>query len=118
VTPVLAYRAQLATLAEKASSGEQWLHELKYDGYRIACIVEHGQVRLLSRRDRDWTESFPEIAAAARELPVESAILDGEVAIVLPDGTTSFRALQNAFSGGPRDGLTYFGIRLDADRMA
>lgn len=82
---------------------------MKFDGYRIACTVAGGKVRLESRRNNDWTSRFPEIAAAAKRLPVESVMLDGEVAIVVPSGLTSFQALQNAFfSGAARDGLTYF----------
>jgi bifunctional non-homologous end joining protein LigD len=108
VPPLPPFRAQLATLAERAPRGEQWLHELKYDGYRIGCLIDGALIQLQSRRDRDWTASFPEIAEAARQLPVKSAILDGEVACLRPNGTTSFQDLQNAFSGGSRDGLTYF----------
>ena len=103
-----AYRAQLAESAARPPSGGEWLHELKYDGYRIGCTIERGQVRLIGRSGRDWTASFPEVVAAAARLPVKSALLDGEVAIVLPNGTTSLQALQQALSGGPRDGLTYF----------
>lgn len=106
--PLPPFRAQLATLAEEAPRGPQWLHELKYDGYRIGCLIDGEGIVLQSRRDRDWTASFPEVVEAARQLNVQSAILDGEVAVVLPNGTTSFQALQNAFSGAPRDGLTYF----------
>ncbi|RYZ07618.1 MAG: DNA ligase D [Myxococcales bacterium] len=106
--PLPPYRAQLATLAEDAPSGEQWLHELKYDGYRIGCLIESDDIQLQSRRERDWTASFPEVVEGARALGVQSAILDGEVAVVLPNGTTSFQALQNVFSGASRDGLTYF----------
>jgi bifunctional non-homologous end joining protein LigD len=115
------YRAQLASLSEQAPSGDEWLHELKYDGYRIGCRIDQGQVQLLSRRERDWTDSFPEIVAGAQDLAVKSALLDGEIAIVLPDGTTSFQALQNAFSGAARDGLTYFVfdlLHLDGRNMA
>ena len=102
------FRAQLATLTTSPPSGEQWLHELKYDGYRMGCEIDHGSVRLISRRGREWTSSFPELVAAVQALALESALLDGEVAIVLPNGTTSFQALQNAFAGGARTGLTYF----------
>ncbi len=100
--PLPAYRPQLALLVEEAPEGAEWLHEVKYDGYRIGCAVEDGRTTLWSRRGNDWTARLPEIAAAARALPVRSALLDGEVAAVLPDGRTSFQALQNAFSGGPR----------------
>lgn len=103
-----AYHPQLATLVDEAPSGDAWLHELKYDGYRIGCAIEQGKVRLESRRGHDWTKQFPEIVAAAQRLPVKSALLDGEVAVVSASGQTSFQALQNAFSGASREGLTYF----------
>jgi len=102
------YRAQLATLVDEAPSDPRFIHELKYDGYRIGCIIQRGEVRLESRRGNDWTAQFPELVAAAEKLSVRDAMLDGEVAIVLPDGRTSFQALQNAFAGSPRQGLTYF----------
>jgi len=101
------YRPQLAALVAAPPEGAGWVHETKYDGYRIGCAIERGQVTLWSRRGKDWTAQFPEVAAAARALAVRSALLDGEVAAVLPDGRTSFQALQNAFSGGSRT-LRYF----------
>lgn len=85
---------------------------MKFDGYRIACIIEEGRVRLESRRNNDWTAKFAEIVAAAKQLPVQSALFDGEVAIVAASGVTSFQSLQNAFSGAPRQGLTYFAFDL------
>lgn len=105
------YRAQLALLVDHAPDGPEWIHETKYDGYRIGCAVERGRATLWSRRGKDWTREFPEVAAAASRLPVRSALLDGEVAAVLPDGRTSFQALQNAFSGGARR-LLYFAFDL------
>ena len=65
-------------------------------------------MRLQSRRQNDWTRKFPEVVAAAVQLPVQAALLDGEVAIVLPNGKTSSQALQNSFTGGAREGLVYF----------
>jgi bifunctional non-homologous end joining protein LigD len=105
------FEPQLATLVTRAPDGPAWLHELKYDGYRIGCRLDRGEVRLLSRRGKDWTEAFPEVCAAARKLGAERALLDGEVAVVLPDGRTSFQALQNFF-GGQRAGLCYFAFDL------
>jgi bifunctional non-homologous end joining protein LigD len=98
---------QLATLVATAPEGDQWLHEQKFDGYRILAELDGGRVTLLSRRFRDWTAELPTIAAAVAELPCRTAQLDGEVAAVLPDGRTSFQALQNAFGerGAP---LCYF----------
>jgi bifunctional non-homologous end joining protein LigD len=81
---------------------------MKYDGYRIGCRVEGRTVTLISRNGKDWTDAFPEVAQAAARLGVREALLDGEIAIMLPDGRTSFQALQNAFAGGARRGLVYF----------
>ena len=98
---------QLATLVDQAPEGEAWLNEMKYDGYRILARVDHGRVVLLSRNGRDWTDHFPAVAKAAGQLPVERAMLDGEVAVLLPSGTTSFQALQNFLSGAHSDRLVY-----------
>ena len=102
------YRPQLAQLEKEPPEGSGWVHEVKYDGYRIGCAVEGGRATLWSRRGKDWTAQFPEIAAAAARLPVRTALLDGEVAVVLPDGRTSFQALQNVLSTGPGAELAYF----------
>jgi len=98
---------QLATLVSQAPSGEGWLHEMKYDGYRILARLDHGRVTLLSRNGRDWTDKFPTIAEAVGHLPAERAMLDGEVAVLQPDGTTSFQALQNFLSGTGPGQLVY-----------
>lgn len=89
---------QLATLIKEAPDGEDWLHEIKFDGYRMLCRIEKGKVRFISRNGKDWTTRFRTLGEAARELPVESAIIDGEVVVIQPNGTTSFQALQNALN--------------------
>ena len=101
-------------LVDEPPAGKQWLHEIKFDGYRIACILRGGKVRLESRRNVDWTQKFPEIVAAAKRLPVESALLDGEAAVVVAStGVTSFQSLQKSFlRGSSREGLTYFAFDL------
>ncbi len=109
---MIPYKPQLARLVKEPPEGEEWLHEMKYDGYRIGCRIQDGHVRLISRNGKDWTEAFPEIRAAALKLGVRSALIDGEVAIVLADGRTSFQDLQNSFSGGSRRGLVYFAFDL------
>jgi bifunctional non-homologous end joining protein LigD len=106
-----AYDPQLATLVKAPPSGEEWVHELKYDGYRIGVRLDEGHVQLLSRRGKDWTAQFPELVAAAKKLKARQALLDGEAAVVLDDGRTSFQALQNFF-GGDRRGLVYFAFDL------
>lgn len=112
-TKLPAFRAQLATLVERPPEGEQWLHEIKYDGYRIACFVERGSARLESRNGQDWTAAYTEVVRAAEALPVRSALLDGEVVVLLADGRTSFQGLQNAGRGGRLAGkLVYFAFDL------
>ena len=116
----LEFHAQLATLAKAPPEGSGWIHEVKYDGYRIGCAIEGGRVTLLSRNGLDWTDRFPEVAAAARRLSARRALLDGEVAAVLPDGRTSFQALQNAQSA-KRGTIAYFVfdlLRLDREDLA
>jgi bifunctional non-homologous end joining protein LigD len=104
----VAFRPQLATLAKRPPEGDQWLHELKYDGYRIGCRIDGKDVRLISRNGKDWTASFPEVCEAAARLPVQRAFLDGEMVVLLPDGRTSFQALQNVIGSRPARDLAYF----------
>jgi len=109
--PASEYVPQLATLVKEVPEGDHWLHEIKYDGYRIRCRLARGRASLYSRNGKNWTAALPEIAAAAEALPVADALLDGEVAVVLPDGKTSFQALQNAFRSEhatARAALAYF----------
>jgi bifunctional non-homologous end joining protein LigD len=94
---------QLATLVDKPPPGDEWLHELKFDGYRLLCHLERGHVRFWTRNQNDWTAKFPELGKAVKALPVKSAILDGEVVALNPSGRASFQLLQqsikNASSG-------------------
>ena len=87
---------QLATLVEKPPSGDAWLHELKFDGYRMLCYLSRGQAKFLSRNGKDWTVKFPNVAAALKTLPVTTAILDGEIVIQDKGGRSSFQALQQS----------------------
>jgi bifunctional non-homologous end joining protein LigD len=116
---VPSYRPQLALLVDEAPVGDDWLHEIKLDGYRIGCRIERGRVALLSRRGKEWTEEFPEVTAGAASLDVTSALFDGEVAAVMPDGRTSFQAMQRGWSG-TRPDLAYFVfdlIHLDGEDL-
>lgn len=98
---------QLAMLTKQAPEGDDWLHEMKFDGYRMVCHVENGRARFITRNDKDWTERVGRLSEAAERLPVRHAILDGEVVVLRPDGTTSFQDLQNAL-GDERESLTYY----------
>src|SRR6266550_5687356 len=75
-------RPQLATLVREPPTGDDWLHELKFDGYRMLCHLHRGKVRFWSRNQKDWTEKFPNLSKALKALPVKAAILDGEVVVV------------------------------------
>jgi bifunctional non-homologous end joining protein LigD len=105
-------RPQLATLVEKAPEGSDWLHEIKYDGYRLLASIERGKVRLITRGGLDWTAKFPELAQRLGELPVNTALIDGELVRLEPDGTSSFAGLQDAISSGNTAALTFFAFDL------
>ena len=98
---------QLATLTDKAPTGDAWIHEIKLDGYRTAGRLEAGKVRMLTRSGLDWTTRFRPIAAALAVLKIRAAYLDGEIAVMGGDGVTSFAALQDALSRGQAEWLTY-----------
>jgi bifunctional non-homologous end joining protein LigD len=100
----------LAVVAETPPEGDEWLHEIKHDGYRIVARLDEGDVRLISRNGKDWTKEFPEIARAVNRLAAGTALLDGELAAVLPNGATSFQALQRRADGGTT--LAYFAFDL------
>jgi bifunctional non-homologous end joining protein LigD len=102
-----ALQAQLATPVTDPPAGDEWLHEMKFDGYRILSRVEKGRVRLVSRNGKDWTDRFTALAGAIGAL-AERAVLDGEVAVLLPGGKTSFQALQNFMSGAAGGQLVYY----------
>ena len=103
-----AFAPQLPTLVKSPPTGRQWVHEIKYDGYRIGARIERGSVTLITRNGNDWTATFPEIVVAVKKLPLEQALIDGEAAVVLPNGITSFQALQGVLKAHQRGGLAYF----------
>jgi bifunctional non-homologous end joining protein LigD len=105
---------QLASLAKTPPSGGRWVHEIKLDGYRVEMRVDGAKAKaqLLTRTGLDWTHRMKALAAAARALPVKSALIDGEVVVLLPDGTSSFAELQAAFQEGAKKPMTYFAFDL------
>jgi len=106
---LLDYVAQLATLVDRPPEGDGWLHEQKFDGYRIGLRKDGAAVTLWSRRDNDWTSEFRSVAVAGAEIGARSALLDGEVAVLAPSGVTSFQSLQNR---RPGTALVYFAFDL------
>jgi bifunctional non-homologous end joining protein LigD len=101
-------KLQLPTLVAAVPSGDQWLHEIKYDGYRLIARLARGKVKLRSRNGNDWTAKFPTIAAALRDLPVKNGLLDGEVVHEQPNGITSFSLLAIDLSEGRTEHLVYY----------
>ncbi|HXV64299.1 MAG TPA: non-homologous end-joining DNA ligase, partial [Vicinamibacteria bacterium] len=101
-------RPQLATLVKEVPAGDDWLHEIKHDGYRLLCSIRDGRARLLSRNGLDWTDKLSRLASSAKELPAREAVLDGEIVILRSDGTSDFQALQKTIGGANPSGLTYY----------
>jgi len=98
---------ELATLDTEVPEARNWLHEAKYDGYRIIGRTAGDEVTLFSRSGFDWTVRFPAIADALLTFPAESALIDGEVAFVLPNGITDFKSLQEHIDS-PHPAIRYF----------
>jgi len=94
-----AIRPQLATLTADPPTGEEWLHELKFDGYRVIVRIDGADAKLITRNGKEWTDRFPDVAAAVTRIRCRTAILDGEVVVLDERGITSFQALQNSLAG-------------------
>ncbi|PDS74701.1 non-homologous end-joining DNA ligase [Rhizobium sp. L43] len=89
----------LALLKAKPPKGDDWVFEIKWDGYRLAVHIEPSGVRILTRGGHDWTDRFPAIAAEAKRLPVSTAILDGEAVVFDEHGRSDFGRLQQSLGG-------------------
>ncbi|MCW3798205.1 DNA ligase D [Sphingomonas sp. BN140010] len=113
---------QLATLTDTIPSGNDWLHEYKYDGYRLLLSVGEGVALAWTRGGKDWSDFFAPLTAAAAKLP-PSCLLDGEAVALDEHGKPSFQLLQNTLKGGPRSrgkpsdlNLAYYAFDLLIDR--
>ncbi|HEY2137835.1 MAG TPA: DNA ligase D, partial [Xanthobacteraceae bacterium] len=98
----------LATLRAQAPDGPGWVHEVKFDGYRIQARLDHGKVRLLTRKGLDWAARFPNVAKAVAQLPATTALIDGEIVVDDEAGISSFSALQAALKAGERERFVYY----------
>src|SRR3982074_1412203 len=94
---------QLPQLVKPPPSGPEWLHEIKFDGYRMEARLDHGKVRLLTRRQQDQTHRVKPRGAGVDALPAESALLDGEVVVEDERGVSSFSLLQTDLKDGRND---------------
>jgi bifunctional non-homologous end joining protein LigD len=93
---------------KEVPAGDDWLHEIKHDGYRLLCAIQKGRVQLWSRGGLDWTEKLSHLASALKTLSASEAILDGEIVVLRPDGTSDFQSLQKTIGGVRPTGLTYY----------
>ncbi|MGY0799491.1 DNA ligase D [Lysobacter sp. A286] len=98
---------QLATLRESPPTGDDWLHELKWDGYRLLARIDAGKASLRSRNGLDWTADYPDIVAALESLGATDASLDGELIALDAKGHNSFSALQHTIQGTANATLRY-----------
>src|SRR5258708_29033434 len=90
---------ELATAVDEVPSGKRWIHEIKFDGYRVQVHLRDAAVKIFTRRGNDWTNRFRKIAADAWHVNAGSAIIDGEVVVPAANGTTAFSVLQNELKG-------------------
>ena len=93
-------KPQLATLVDHVPTGNQWLHEIKYDGYRCLIAAAGDTVKIHTRTGLDWTDKFAAVAAAVAALDLPPALIDGEIVKLGPDGNPGFSALQKALREG------------------
>src|SRR5262245_57816714 len=98
----------LATLSDKPPETEAWIHEIKFDGYRIQARLDRGKVKLLTRKGLDWTKKFPAIASAVADLPAKSALIDGEIVAEGGDGISSFSLLQQDLKASRHDRMVFY----------
>ncbi len=103
---------QLAELAQAAPAGEDWLSEIKFDGYRLLALVTKDRVRLLSRNGHDWTDRLPGLAAAFRTLKLDAAVIDGEMVALDTAGRSDFSKLKDTLSAKRDAGLVFYAFDL------
>jgi bifunctional non-homologous end joining protein LigD len=102
----------LATLADKAPDSANWLHEIKFDGYRLQAHIDQGDVRLLTRKGLDWTAKFTTTAKALAALSLNTAVIDGELVVEGPDGVSSFSLLQEALKENAHNAMVFYAFDL------
>ena len=100
---------QLCTLVDAVPAGNQWLHEVKYDGYRALIAVANGKAKVFTRSGLDWTNKFSAVADAMAKLPVKTALFDGEI-VAFKHGKPDFSTLKDAISSG--GDMTFFAFDL------
>ncbi|MBP2159118.1 MULTISPECIES: DNA ligase D [Asticcacaulis] len=99
---------ELATLADAVPEGPDWVHEVKFDGYRTLTVIDGGQVTMYSRSGLDWTSKYRDIARRLKAFKVDNAILDGEIVALNEHGASSFSRLKAELTAGRSDELQYY----------
>ena len=110
--PLKWIKPQLTRLVNEAPTGAGWLHEIKYDGYRIHARIEAGKATLLTRTGLDWSHRYKRTIEALGSLKVKSAYLDGELCALDGYGVPVFSRLQAAMDEGRTDQLVFFAFDL------
>lgn len=111
--PAIAFvEPMLCTPVETPPDGDKWLHEIKYDGYRLQAAISGEAVRLYTRKGLDWTGKFSQIANALGALGIKDALIDGEAAVTDAQGRTDFASLQKALENGDAKGVSFFAFDL------
>ena len=103
-------KPQLSRLVDEAPAGDAWVHEVKYDGYRMRARIDGPDIKLLTRTGLDWSARYRRTIDALRELNVKSAYLDGELCALNLDGVPVFSRLQAAMDEGRTDQLVSFDL--------
>jgi bifunctional non-homologous end joining protein LigD len=103
---------QLATLVDHPPEGKEWVHEVKFDGYRLLGFLSNGEVRLYTRNGLDWTHKFPALTHSLNKLKADNAVLDMEAVVLNADGKSSFQGLQAALSEGHTEKIVAYAFDL------
>ncbi|MEH2488628.1 hypothetical protein V1280_004567 [Bradyrhizobium sp. AZCC 2230] len=99
-SPLLSFiEPALASSIDRVPSGDRWVHEIKFDGYRVQVHLANEAVKVYTRRGHDWTRRFQKVAADAWHIKASSAVIDGEIVVPAADGTTDLSVLQNELKG-------------------
>ncbi|MER9184776.1 RNA ligase family protein [Mesorhizobium sp. M0633] len=93
----------MPTLVANPPQGDGWSHEVKFDGYRSQIIIDAGRARIFTRRGLDWTSKYRDLAAAAKEMDVQNAIIDGEIIVLNENGLSDFAELRKAITRRQHD---------------
>lgn len=110
IEPQLA--TQIAKPPDGEDTGEQWLHEIKFDGYRTMAHLSDGEVKLITRGGIDWTKRYGDLPHAFAKLPCSDAIIDGEIMVLDAKGISRFALLQDALAAGAGNKLHFYAFDL------